>query len=302
MSIIKKRTNSFIGVGKFDSSINALSLTSTSSDFNTAAATHLVATISNINAPILLVIKKNKNILERVIDWLNLSKGYLPKVDEPILVIDDEADNASINTKSEEEDPTTINKKIREILNMFTKSTYVGFTATPFANIFINPETDNDMIGEDLFPRDFIYALDAPSNYIGARTIFPTTNEEGETVDAEHSYMLKRIDDESINKVLPETHKSDFVVSQLPNDLYEALYTFMVANVIRDLRKKNTSHRSMLVNVSRFTKVQNQVYEIIDGFVRNVQRDVKANCLLDEDRALKCETISKLKYYWENAL
>ncbi len=299
LSIIKKKTNSFVGVGKFDSSINALSLTSTSSDFNTAAATHLVATISNINAPILLVIKKNKTILERVIDWLNLSKGYLPKVDEPILVIDDEADNASINTKSSEEDPTAINRKIREILNMFTKATYVGFTATPFANIFINPETDNDMIGEDLFPRDFIYALDAPSNYIGARTIFPTTNEDGETVQSKHGYMLKVINDEEISKFLPESHKSDYAVSQLPEDLYEALYTFMIANGIRDLRKKNKEHRSMLVNVSRFTKVQNQVYEIIDAFVRNIQRDIKANCLLDEERALKCETIAKLKYYWE---
>ena len=77
-----------------------------------------------------------------------------------------------------------------------------------------------------------------------------------------YSYDMD-IDIEEINKVIPESHKSDFIVTQLPSDLYEALYTFMVANVIRDLRKKNTSHRSMLVNISRFTKVQNQVYENI---------------------------------------
>lgn len=297
--VIKKKTNSYIGVGKFDSSINALSLTSTNSDFNTAAATHLVATISNINAPILLVIKKNKSILERVIDWLNLSKNYLPKIDEPILVIDDEADNASINTKSDEDDPTTINKKIREILNMFTKSTYVGFTATPFANIFINPETDSEMIGEDLFPRDFIYALDAPSNYIGARNLFPNVDENGEDIPNQYGNMLETIDEDEIEKYLPEKHKSDFKVTELPQDMYDAVYCFMLANVVRDLRKDNKTHRSMLINASRFTNVQNQIYEIVDSFVREVQRDVKANCKLDENRALRCHHIQELKRCWD---
>ena len=297
--VIKKKTNSYIGVGKFDSSINALSLTSTISDFNTAAATHLVATIANINAPILLVIKKNKSILERVIDWLNLSKGYLQKVDEPILVIDDEADNASVNTKADEDDPTTINKKIREILNMFTKSTYVGFTATPFANIFINPETDSEMIGEDLFPRDFIYVLDAPSNYIGARNIFPLVDENGLDVPNKFDNMLEQIDEDEIEICLPEKHKSDFKISKLPQDMYDAVYCFMLANVIRDLRGDNKSHRSMLINASRFTKVQNQIYEIIDAFVREVQRDIKANCMFEESRALKCRHIENLKLCWE---
>src|SRR5699024_533200 len=84
----------------------------------------------------------------------------------PLLLIDDEADNASINTSQDSDDPTTINKSIRKILKLFSKSSYVGFTATPFANIFINPQLDEEE-KDDLFPRDFITLLEQPSNYVG---------------------------------------------------------------------------------------------------------------------------------------
>ena len=86
----------------------------------------------------------------------------------PMLLIDDEADNASVNTKSEDDSPAAINACIRQLLHEFNQASYLGITATPFANIFINPETEDEMIGDDLFPRDFIYSLAPPTNYIGA--------------------------------------------------------------------------------------------------------------------------------------
>ncbi|MGR5962275.1 hypothetical protein ACT7DN_15410 [Bacillus paranthracis] len=88
-----------------------------------------------------------------------------------MLVIDDESDYASINT-NKEEDPTVINEKIRMLLQKFKKSAYVAYTATPYANIFIDHVANNDETGRDLFPSDFIYALDAPSNYFGAEKNF----------------------------------------------------------------------------------------------------------------------------------
>lgn len=93
-----------------------------------------------------------------------------------MLLIDDEADNASINTKKAEDDPTKINKYIRSILSLFTKSSYVGFTATPFANVFISYDREDEMLRDDLFPRDFIYSLKAPSNYCGSRQYFFNPN------------------------------------------------------------------------------------------------------------------------------
>ena len=93
----------------------------------------------------------------------------------PALVIDDEADNASINIAYSKEDSSSIsaiNKYIRRITNCFTVSTYVGYTATPFANIFIDPENDDDVEKQDLFPKDFIVGLEPPSNYVSAQRIF----------------------------------------------------------------------------------------------------------------------------------
>ena len=89
-----------------------------------------------------------------------------------MLMIDDEADNASINTNKEDLDPTKTNAMIRRILGLFAKSCYVGYTATPFANIFINPDAYDKEVREELFPRDFIYCLDAPSTYFGAEKVF----------------------------------------------------------------------------------------------------------------------------------
>lgn len=94
-----------------------------------------------------------------------------------LLIIDDEADNASINTKKADEAPTAINGWIRKIAGHFYRFGYVGYTATPFANIFIPLDKD------DLFPRDFIINLPAPSNYIGAEKIFGTSLEVNDTND-----------------------------------------------------------------------------------------------------------------------
>ena len=92
-------------------------------------------------------------------------QGGSNKTDAPMLLIDDEADNASINIRHGKDEVSRINGQIRDLLKMFERSCYIGYTATPFANIFIDPDTDHDMVGEDLFPRHFIVSLDPPTNY-----------------------------------------------------------------------------------------------------------------------------------------
>src|SRR5207302_1482032 len=156
---------------------------------------------------------------------------------------DDEADNASINTRSPDQDPTAINEQIRTLLALFHRSSYVGFTATPFANIFIDPESESEMIGNDLFPRDYIYALDAPTNYVGPTQIIGDAG----------GHILRTIDD--AEAAFPYAHKSSLLVSTLPESLIRAIDCFVLANAVRDLRGEGATHRSMLVNVSRFTDV-----------------------------------------------
>ena len=288
-----------IGVGQYDSSIRPMVLTSTADDFKTQNAKSLGFDLRNINGPVIFVVKKNSSVLKRLNKWLSTyNQNGENKINHSLLVIDDEADNASVNTKADpEETPTAINGQIRKLLAMFTKSSYVGFTATPFANIFIDPENENDMFAEDLFPKDYIYSLNAPSNYTGARNIF------GDNADA--SYMLVEINDNvedptSIAAILPLSHKQSINVSKLPEDLETAVATFMLANTIEDLRGVSGNHRSMLINVSRFTAVQEQVAVLINGYLKNLQSACRNYAALEEDKAIKDPYIGKLKKTYED--
>ena len=128
------------------------------------------------------------SILRNLINWVPSIIGavdytgrrFIPDI--PALVIDDECDYASINTKqpdldengdvNSEWDPTTTNRLIRLLLTIFDKSAYVGYTATPYANIFIHKDLTHGIYGEDLFPRSFIISLPTPSNYLGPEKVF----------------------------------------------------------------------------------------------------------------------------------
>ncbi len=163
-----------VGVGLDNKPIHAMALTSRASDFR-GNSNKIAMSLGKDKDAVVFVIKKNTTTLTKLTKWL-IDLNADPrthKIDMPMLMIDDEADNASINTSSDKEDPTKINKLIRKLADVFTKSNYVGFTATPFANVFIDPETTEKMETHDLFPEDFIVALPTPSNYIGPTRIFP---------------------------------------------------------------------------------------------------------------------------------
>jgi hypothetical protein len=172
-----------IGVGTFDDRRVPVSLTTTLRDFNKATATTNTSQIASYKEPVVLVIKKNSSTLTNLVDWLREHSAgrYSEMVDQPMLLIDDEADNASINIKYGKEEISRINGQIRDLLGLFRRSCYVGYTATPFANIFIDPDSDDDVYKQDLFPRHFIIGLDSPSNYFGARKVFLDGVPDGET-------------------------------------------------------------------------------------------------------------------------
>ena len=146
-----------VGVGLDNQPIRAISMTSRVRDF-VGDNDKTVISLAGITDAIVFVIKKNTTTLQKLTKWLvELNANPVTKkIDMPMLMIDAEADNASINTSASKEDPTKINKLIRELASVFTVSNYVGFTATPFANVFIDPETTEKMETQDLFPEDFI--------------------------------------------------------------------------------------------------------------------------------------------------
>lgn len=284
-----------VGVGMDNQDIFATALTSRNNDF-TGNSDKIAVALRNFNA-VVFVIKKQKDVLNKLTKWLqNLNADKLTgKIDQPMLMIDDEADNASINTSKDKEDPTTINRLIRNLANLFTRSNYIGFTATPFANVFIDPETTEEMENQDLFPEDFIVSLPTPSNYIGPEKIFA---ENGEY----HSQLIYITDagvEESDGYSFYFKHKKEWQ-GDLPDSLTDAIYSFYIVNAIRDLRGDKKSHRSMLVNMSRFVKVQKHIRSEVEDIHTKAYREIKFNLSHDFDESMKSPELKRIYSLWEN--
>jgi len=281
----------FIGVGKHDPSLRPHSITTTDRDFSKGVSKQLSMSLAQTayDRPMLFVIKKNVSVLKHLFDWI---KAYNQYADNPIenslLLIDDEADYASVNTKSAN-DPTKTNEHIVNLLNLFSFASYVGFTATPYANVFIDPQTNLDMEKENLFPGDYIYALEAPSNYIGARDIFSDR--------AKYAFMLREIDDGE--DFYPIKHKKDEYFRHLSDSLKVAINVFLLANVVRDLRGDTGTHRSMMVNVSRFVDTQNQLKDAIQQYVDDIKSSIKMFASLPVEKALDDSNIKTLFEVYE---
>lgn len=284
-------------------------------DFNTLRAQNMSA-IGTQNSLVLFVVKKNVPVLTHLHKWLTGPNQHLNaqgKLPYSLLLIDDEADNASINTKDSKNDPTATNRKIREICEVFMDSNYVGFTATPFANIFISPTTDNDMITADLFPKDFIYVLPTPEPYIGAQRIFGTPSTKNPNY-GDCSFMLRYITDikepstEEVKNMTEEqqirgfiyyTHKKNWK-GKLPKSLIESIRCFYLANAIRDLDPAQiNSPRTMLVNISRFISVHSYLKKEIDQIVSNDFKEIRINFSTDQNRNCKNELYRELHRLFE---
>ncbi|UOE49150.1 Z1 domain-containing protein [Mucilaginibacter sp. SMC90] len=288
------------GIGNTQRETMPLSLTTIERDFNKQDADRLAHGLNfeTINVPVLLVIKKNTRTLENVIDWLD--QQYKGKgINHAMLVIDDESDYASINTK-EEEDPTKINLKLRILLSLFKKYAYVAYTATPYANIFIDHEASHDTAGQDLFPKDFIYALDAPSNYFGARKIF---------IENADKYLIPITDNE---ESIPYSHKKDFTLDELPDSLLEAIRLFTLVIAVRHLRGQRGKHNSMLIHATRFTDVHKLLAALTEEYLSSIKKDVAAyaslpdaltqSAILNTLKATFEKHLSKTEFSWHDIM
>ncbi|WP_128562150.1 Z1 domain-containing protein [Methylobacterium crusticola] len=258
--------------------------TSRDSDFTRNPGGGVVFSLAAHNEPIIFVTKKNKAPLTKLKNWL-IEQGHGAVITSPLLLIDDEADNASINTAKDPGATTAINSVIREILNLFERSTYIGYTATPFANIFIDPDTNDAMLKDDLFPRHFIKALDPPSNYVGAARVFATDGDLRPT-------MVKVVSDYAA--VLPLKHKSDDPVAALPESLLTAMRVFTLTRAIRVLRGQGNKHCSMMINVSRFNAVQEKVYGLVYTYLDTLKNSAAVSAGLGA-RALDDPIIAAIK-------
>lgn len=287
--ILSRQTNAEkVGVGVLSPGFTATAYTSRASDFSRSRAEGLGVPIQNSSEPVILVIKKNPSILKNLIEWIRGTSAEQGGLTLPMLVIDDEADNASVDTSRDPDAPRTINRLIRELLSLSNRNAYIGYTATPFANIFIDPDTETDAQGRDLFPRDFIVGLDAPSNYVGATEYFLSEDSEALTVDLEMTESW-----------LPTTHKIDWKLEGLDDSLFEAIDCFVLSKAIRILRRQGTKHHSMLVNVSRFTRIQSDVASEILRHLEVLKSAVQNRHAMPESVALRDPVMRSLRNTWE---
>jgi len=261
-----------IGVGLipgFDDAIaNSYTTNAEKGDFTSRSA-NTAGFNFNAPQPALLVVKKNSAVLKRLNTWLNSHAENGKINNKSLLMIDDEADNASINTNASNDDPTTINKYICSILNKFNRTAYVGYTATPFANIFIPLDDSN------LFPRDFIINLPAPSTYIGPDKVFGTSLIPDDTND-ELLPIVVPIND--FHHFVPNKHKKDDVkpsLSDVPESLCLAIKCFIVTCAIRILRGQEHKHNSMLIHVSRFQSWQNHIKDLVSRVFNYYKQEIE---------------------------
>ncbi|MXX65550.1 MAG: endonuclease [Chloroflexi bacterium] len=287
--LLSNREDKFVGVGRFDQSRLPSTFTNSLRDFNKQLATGVGIPLQNLREPAVFVIKKNSGTLKNLIEWLreHSARGGARRIDEAMLLIDDEADNASINIKHGSSEVSRINGQIRDLLEIFERSCYIGYTATPFANIFIDPDTSDDMLGQDLFPRSFIFSLDPPSNYFGAATVF---------LEYQSAYVRTIADNEDH---LPLLHDKDIALTSVPPSLMDALRAFVIGKAIRLARGQTSTHNSMLVNASRFVNVQRQLRNEIHTKVEEIRASLRINGALPPAKAISDPHIRSLHKAWE---
>ncbi|MET1172935.1 Z1 domain-containing protein [Paenibacillus amylolyticus] len=236
--------------------------------------------ILSYSKPILIVTKKNGAVLRRLIEWLSETQEQTRK-NIPCLIIDDEADQASVNTggnrpleddcdnnETENQDsPSTINALIRQLRNLFAKKAYIAYTATPFANVLIDPEGIDTETGEDLYPKSFIMPLERPEGYYGAREIFGTNDGEFRGMD-----VINRVPNTDIAFLVPERRSEvETFEPHIPESLKDALKDFILSGAARLSRGHESQPMAMLIHTSYRTLIQVKMAKLLKNDFKNLR-------------------------------
>lgn len=284
----KDKDGNPIGVSQIYANTSEHIISSWTTEINDIKAGH--GGTSHLNSRTLMVVKKNKTVLESLRDQL-INHRDLYNLDIPVLIIDDEADQASVDTSdpNKNEDPKTINRLIRQILEIFNRKSFVGYTATPFANLLISMEGKTDEEGQDLYPKDFLVGLPKPKEYCGPEEYF---NVEEDAEDPRPN-LIRPLKQEDLDVFTTIKKKSDAdKFDEVPPQMREAILAFLLVIAIRNLRGQVKKHNSMLIHTSRFKDVQSSVKdEVLRTF------DAISKQLLYNPNSI---VIEEMKYLYEN--
>lgn len=326
----KRINNDVIGIGEIDKQINQVvgvgkvqqfsksglyqisSITSSATDFRKS----LVEVNFDFTNPRILVCKKNVGVLTNLIYWLmsSMPHGH-NRLSKSLIVIDDEADNASLNNLGHKGAAyaSKVNGHMRALLNLFNRRSYLGYTATPFANILQDQNGALDQhdawkipfryngqvqqlecsLSPGLFPDNFIYKLSAPSSYLGPKRFFSNGREqEGD----KKIPLIETIADPQSDENVEFGEEGDV----LKRSLADAIDCFVLSIALRDSRKQileslpgYTDHHTMLVHISRLIADQNAAAIKIARYVTHLSKQIR-----DTSKAETTGIYEKLRLQW----
>lgn len=208
------------------------------------------------------VVKKNAAVLRRFLAKLkNTDEATLRNT--PFLIIDDECDQASVNSARYAKAVTRINELIRKIITTLPRCSYVGYTATPFANVLIDTT-----VPADLYPRHFIHALDRPKGYFGAEDLFGRHALEGEYDEVGDGLdMIRIIESEEVDKIRPPAKGTNV---EMVASLEQAIRYYIMVIAARSVRGQASEHNSMLVHTSVLNSVHRATAKVIEPYLKSV--------------------------------
>lgn len=195
------------------------------------------------------------SIIGNLINWIENRYDKDPNKMPPVLIIDDEADQASIDSTDEEADPTVINHAIRKLISLFPKSVYVGYTATPFANVFISPKNEYLNL-DDLYPKDFIYSLPLPENYFGSNIFFDVRNKKNELA------FIEYLEDEE-KKIINDEDQD--ITLNLKNAILDFIFSILIRK-----HRGNDNYCGMMIHTDHRNNFHNTVFSKVIEFVNSL--------------------------------
>ena len=241
---------------------------------------------TGVHPPVLVVVKKNQYVLDQLNDFFGTQLNKRQYGDWPVLIIDDEADQASVNTKKEES-TSVINKFIRKFIKKFNKATFVGYTATPFANVLINARAKSQEIGSDLFPKDFIVRLATPPNYFGPLQFFGNNHDDR---GLELFMPISRTASDKLTGITRDgktgrlIDRGPVILESLPEECRILFKQFLLSAAIKQWRhkrlypnkwKENSEENepiletSMLIHVSHLVEDQRRVASAFNNMIED---------------------------------
>lgn len=227
----------------------------------------------------IMVIKKHSGRMQNVIRDLERVKSHSRLADVPALIIDDESDQASVNTAkptldADDRRRSTINRRVVDLLELLPRSQYVGYTATPFANVLIDAEDVSD-----LFPRDFIISLSPPAEYLGAKDFHDL---EGLPPEAEDEPFVS-----NERCFVRSVAGADDAVANLP----QAIDSFVLSGAVKLWRQGqgiegDFRHHTMLIHSSRLT-------------AEHARLQLLASNIFDDNGYESPEAMDRLRALWD---